>query len=357
MHLVDLLALRSVPAAGISIGITRRCPLSCAHCSTSSDMQREECPDDWLEGFVNTFTKESHPRFMAMSGGEALLRPELVKNLALRARESGTKSSLLSGLFFARQDGIPKPIKSAIDAVDHLSVSMDEFHEREVPRSKVFTVLRQLLDEGKALSMHIAGRDQFDTYVDELVEQVKARFGNHIPMLVNTLSPFGRAKNLIPLKRNRAVTTPEPNPCTMAAWPVVGFDGVIAACGNDNLIGQVPSHLNMGHITTHTWSDVYNRCVQGPIPIALRTYGPEYLKSRFSTGQDDNACGGYCETCIELEGKPDLLGAVAEHMKRPSSRALNNSVIELQLELGPVEFAKRHSHPRFAELVLLGTRS
>jgi hypothetical protein len=47
---------------------------------------------------------------------------------------------VLSGLFFARKPGIPKSIKSAIDAVDHFSVSMDAFHEREVPRSNVFTV-------------------------------------------------------------------------------------------------------------------------------------------------------------------------------------------------------------------------
>ena len=101
MHLSELLSLRSIPAAGISIGITRRCPLSCAHCSTNSTMQSEQYPENIFTKFVNTFTEEHHPEIISMSGGEALLRPRLVQRLADISRGVGTRSSVLSGLFFA----------------------------------------------------------------------------------------------------------------------------------------------------------------------------------------------------------------------------------------------------------------
>lgn len=356
MHLIEMLSQRAVPAAGISIGITRRCPLSCAHCSTSSNMHSEELDAALFSGFIDSFSVQSHPQFMAMSGGEALLRPQLVKNLALTARKSGTKSSVLSGMFFARQSVTPKAVKAAIRAVDHFSVSMDEFHEKEVPRSNIFRVIRELLDSGKHLSIHIAGRDQDDTYPDELTSAVRRSFGDHVPMLVNTLSPFGRAKTFM-LRTQRTLTKQQDaNPCTMAAWPVVGFDGIVAACGNDNLIGCVPTHLTLGDIRVDGWHDIKMRCETRSLPMALRTYGPEYLSSRFD--KTSTACdGGYCDTCIQLENKAELRSAVSDLMSRPGSIALSKAVVDLQVEIGAVEFAKRHSHPRFSELVLLGSRA
>ena len=353
MHLVEMLARRAVPAAGISVGLTRRCPLSCAHCSTSSTMQSEQSRPDLFNRFVDTFTEASHPEFMAMSGGEALLRPALVKNLALKARASGTRSSVLSGLFFARKPGIPKSIKSAIDAADHFSVSMDTFHEREVPRSNVFAVLSQLLDEGKHLSLHIAGENADDPYLDDVVNAVQKRFGKRIPMLVNTLSPFGRAKTFFIRTGFQKKITTEASPCTMAAWPVVGFDGVVAACGNDNLIGRVPSHLRLGDIRMDSWEDIRSRCINNAMQIALRTYGPEYLQGRFG-GSELARCKGYCDTCIALVEEENIQISVSTHMQKPGARILGDSVVGLQLELGAVGFAKRYSHPRFAELVLLG---
>lgn len=41
MYLSELLSYRAIPAAGISIGITRKCPLHCAHCSTRSSLDSE----------------------------------------------------------------------------------------------------------------------------------------------------------------------------------------------------------------------------------------------------------------------------------------------------------------------------
>lgn len=352
MHLSEMLANRAVPAAGVSIGITRKCPLSCAHCSTSSSMDSEESPPELYTRFIDTFSVTSHPKFMAMSGGEALLRPQLVRKLAVKARESGTKSSVLSGMFFARKTSISRSVKAAIEAVDHFSVSIDEFHEREVSRSNVFKIIGKLLDDGTSMSMHIAGRDNDDPYLDDLVKDVQKHFGNRIPMLVNTLSPFGRAKAFV-IKAPSKLDKPMVNPCTMAAWPVVGFDGVVAVCGNDDLIGCVPAHLRLGDIRTDTWSEIQARCIGGTMPSALRTYGPEYLQSSF--GKAGSACVGYCNSCISLETKIALQNLVSTHMRKPGSKVISDSVTQMQVEMGAVQFAKRYSHPRFAELVLLGS--
>src|SRR5215831_11203294 len=144
-----MLALRPIPAAGVSIALTRRCPLSCAHCSTRSTLDSEEGAAEMFLRFVDTFRPDNHPELMAVSGGEAFLRPDLVRELAERARLAGCRTMALSGMFWARARRIPPPIKRAIDALDHFSVSLDVFHQREVRREDVYRVLETLLEEGK----------------------------------------------------------------------------------------------------------------------------------------------------------------------------------------------------------------
>src|SRR5205807_3435240 len=136
-------------AAAVFLALTRRCPLSCRHCSTNSMLGSEQHPEQFFRQFVDSFTPECHPRLVLMSGGEALLRASLVEWIARRARQAGTRSYLLSGMYFVRERRIPPAVLRAIDAVDHFSASLDVFHEEEVDREAVLRFLSRLLDEGK----------------------------------------------------------------------------------------------------------------------------------------------------------------------------------------------------------------
>ena len=185
MHLADYLAIRAIPAAGISLALTRRCPLNCAHCATNSTFTSEEAPAELFLGFVDSFTAEDHPEVLAISGGEAFLRPALLQELAERAALTGCRTASLSGMFWAKSKRIPPPIKRAIDALDHFSVSLDVFHEQEVDRFDVYRVLEQLVSEGKDVSVHIVGMDADDPYLAERTTEVREVFEGRVPMLVN----------------------------------------------------------------------------------------------------------------------------------------------------------------------------
>src|ERR1700730_4916481 len=134
---MDFLRFRAVPAAGISLALTRRCPLHCAHCGTESTSTSEESPAEVLTRFVGTFTADVHPEVVAISGGEAFLRPELLREVADQSRRVGARTFALSGMFWAKTPRIPPSIRRPIDSLDHFSASLDIFHEMEVPRSAV----------------------------------------------------------------------------------------------------------------------------------------------------------------------------------------------------------------------------
>ncbi|KKD01931.1 radical SAM protein, partial [Streptomyces sp. WM6386] len=97
MELAELIGLRPVPCAGLLLTLTRRCPLSCAHCSTSSTMTGEEPDSGQLLRFVGSFTADDRPEVVMLTGGEPLLLPGPVHELATLIRAAGSRSVLLSG--------------------------------------------------------------------------------------------------------------------------------------------------------------------------------------------------------------------------------------------------------------------
>src|SRR5438309_8562720 len=121
---MDVLALRPVPAAALFLALTRRCPLSCVHCSTNSMLSSEEHDGEMFSRLVDSFTADNRPEVILMSGGEALLRPHLVSDLAESARSVGCSSQVLSGMFFARGSRIPSSVLRRIYSGDDLASSV-----------------------------------------------------------------------------------------------------------------------------------------------------------------------------------------------------------------------------------------
>jgi len=298
MHLTELIRARAVPAAGVYLSLTRRCPLSCAHCSTRSTLSSDEADESPYRRFVDTFTEQDHPRFMVLTGGEALLRPRLVRDLAVRARAVGTSVVLASGLYFVRNGRVPAAIADPLQHIDHLTVGLDEYHDREVPRGLAFDFLEQVVAGGLDVSIQTCASGPDDPYVDELVAEARRRFDDRVPILVSTLGAVGRAADWMPagtvtIESRQA----EAHGCAVASWPVVAFDGAVVACCNQRVVdGTRPDHLRLGHAATATWTQVREQ-VQGSRTLrAVRVWGPRYLAVHVA----GRSCTGVCDTCIGL---------------------------------------------------------
>src|SRR2546421_11904995 len=232
---MDVLALRPVPAAALFLALTRRCPLSCVHCSTNSMLSSEEHDGEMFLRLVDSFTADDRPEVILLSGGEALLRPQLVRDLAESARSAGCSSQVLSGMFFARGSRIPPPILRAIESVDHFSASLDLYHEREVSRAQVFHTLDEVLELGKDVSLHIVGLGDDDPYVAGLVDDIRSHFDDRVPILVGRVGATGRAREWLVEAESASRHEITAEPCAIANWPLVAFDGVIVGCCNQTI--------------------------------------------------------------------------------------------------------------------------
>jgi hypothetical protein len=298
---------------------------------------------------VETFTPVDRPELLVLTGGEPLLRPDLVCELTERAHSVGTRVWLISGMFFARRRVIPLPIRRAITGVDHFCASLDVFHEKEVPRGAVFRVLHELIEGGQDVSVQAVGLHAHDPYLSEVTGDVQRAFRHRVPVLVGQVAAVGRARRWLRDEEPDHPAVIAPMPCALAAWPVVSFDGTIVACGNQTVVdGPAPLHLRLGHALHDDWVAVRERCLSSPMLRAIRLFGPEYLADRFGSGKVK--CTGYCSTCHELPRDPEIAARVEQVAARPTASCGAGRI----LAPNPEAFASDYGIPAYAHLVRLG---
>ncbi|HZN16634.1 MAG TPA: radical SAM protein [Micromonosporaceae bacterium] len=334
MHLAELVRMRTQPCAGLLLALTQRCPLSCAHCSTSSSPRAPQHSGAPFRRLVGTFTAAEHPELVFMSGGEPLLRPRLVADLATAARAAGTRSCLLSGMFFARADGLAPVLRHAIAALDHFSASLDEFHEREVGRERVLAALATIADLVAAVSLHVTAAST--DYLDDVLPVIRRRFGQRVPVLVSRVQPTGRARTLLPDRQPVLAS----GPCEFAGWPLVDFDGTVFACSRQSLArAHRPAHLVLGHAGRDSWPELRRRSLAQPALRAVRSVGPVEAARRAGASIRADVCA----TCVRLP----------PHTQPPAA-GVELLAGQLLSRVPPRQWARRWGAGDHADLVELG---
>jgi hypothetical protein len=307
--LQEMLRWRSVPLAGLFVVVSAKCPLLCAHCSVESLMRSPDSSEGELTKFLESIGPNGPLKYVLFTGGEPLLFPRRVEKLIEALKPSGVGTSMLTGLFFAqRGDGTPpKSMWKALDQIGHLTVSLDKFHEVQVPHSQVMRFLKWGLNRGMRLSVqvtHVAG----DDYGQRAAAEVHEVFSGEVEVFEGSLRPLGRGAALG--HASAGSVTDEPRGCSVLSWPVVRVDGqVVRCCSYEATESAVPAaHLKMGNITSDSWDDLCSIFLEPPIIPAIRACGPLFTQQRILDRADNS--GGYCTSCSkysEQENDQDIL--------------------------------------------------
>lgn len=350
MHLTELLEARTSPAAGVYMAITRRCPLSCEHCSTNSTTRSEQYDGDMFAGFARTFLPEDRPKYLLITGGEPLVRPHLVDRLIGICHDVGTEVYLISGMYFADNDQATQRLLNILRRLNHFSASLDVFHERQVKRESTLKVLRNLLDYGVDVSIQLTGIHSSDPYLEEAIDHIRTSLEDRVPIFVTVVGPNGRAKAWLPRHAARVLPSYDRGPCAVATWPVVTFDGCVVACCNQDVVdGRVPSHLMVGHVRDDPWTTIRERMVERTVLRAIRTFGPIHLSQNV-------LCDGgpaerdYCSTCQSLPSSGPAVAQLEAVMARPTSQAVERLV-------GQMPLPSHYGVPSLAHLLDLGRQT
>lgn len=328
MHLKEILKYRAVPLEGVYLCLTRKCALSCEHCSTYSHPLANESPrSKELVQFVESFNESIAPKILFLTGGEPLMLPKLVSKLTDIAHFAGSRVVCITGLFFASIENGSK-LLNEIKNIDHLMISIDIFHEKQIGRNAIFKMLHKIRKLGIDISISTVGFGKDDLYLKDLIKYVRTEFEDQVPLFVNSINPVGRAKSFysdiqsgpIALSSNES----EIEGCKMMAWPVVAFDGTIVTCCNESVIDEDrPDHLILGHIRDTNWEAVRKKVTEDVILKAIRSVGPKYISRRFAP---ERACNGYCNTCKSLDTIQGIRQNITPWIQTPGMKILDDYI-------------------------------
>jgi hypothetical protein len=275
----------------------------------------------------------------------------MVGRLASAASAAGSAVHLLTGMFFASEGPMPTSIHAALEHVGHVSVSIDEFHEREVPRRAVFATLERLIGDGKDVSVQTVARGAQDGYLLGLINDVITRFAGQVPILASALRAEGRARTWLEPSGGPGGEPVDIAPCLMAAWPVVNLAGTVLACCNQQVVDGAPlPHLSLGAAQTQTWEGVRERVVSSPVLRVLRTGGPRLATDLLGR----RASPSYCGTCHTLGQTHHLGDRLSEAFNPDALAALDVYLARERVAAGAEAFAQRLAWPEHSRLVTLG---
>lgn len=343
----ELTRRRAIPGAGVFLAMTRRCPLHCAHCSTASTMKSPQSDDDYYRRFVGTFSKANHPEVVWFSGGEPILRHKLVRELASECQELGATTVITTGLYFGRTGRIAAPIWKTLETMDFVTVSVDSWHEEEVPRERSFACFEQMLERGMSVGLQATGRDENDPYLQALIPNVQERFGDQIGIYVALLKPTGRALALIdplsPVQHDPDDGRPAPQGCGGLSWPVFGFgDHVANACCNQEAMDTRPDHLNL----PLDWQQITRSLQNDPVLRVINVLGPRVLAYEHDGTQSPDQ--DYCTKCQSLANRENLNQTAATILARSSWPILEAVTSALRVEAGDPTLGQR-KYANYAE--------
>ena len=137
---------------GTDVRVTHRCVASCAHCASAGIPGNTDVLSvETAERFLDELTKRWGPPGWILSGGEPMLCPERVGELARLGASRGAKPRLSTNGFWART---PESAQHEIhgltaSGITHFWISTDSFHAEFVPVERVH-ILIEALREAKA---------------------------------------------------------------------------------------------------------------------------------------------------------------------------------------------------------------
>ncbi len=138
----------------LDLRVTDRCVSRCAHCAGSFSPDGENTLSVEVAGrFLDAFAKRwVLPDCWSLSGGEPMLFPERVYELATLGRERGIAPRLSTNGFWAESKDSARSVvrRLAEENFSHVWISTDSFHAEFVPERSAHVLIEALKESGMA---------------------------------------------------------------------------------------------------------------------------------------------------------------------------------------------------------------
>lgn len=297
----------------LSISLTQRCPLSCAHCILgclpSNDISldiREEVITAIIKGLKNLSSRIEQISF---TGGEPFLCKDAMRRISDEAIKYDIACGAVTSAFWATNSKEVISRLKAIPSLSHITISYDVYHSEFIPIDRVKNAVFGAEELARTASIRVSIPPNQNGLQNHFLDKLREEFSSRVH--TQEILGFGRASNLNiePIISDRVPLLP----CLSSGPHITESGGTIPCCSA--LDNQIPeTHLlGLGNVAKSSLSEVYRNADHNVMLNFIRLWGfpivvevlQEEMPERF--GQMKFVEEGQCSLCAVIMRDPDAI--------------------------------------------------
>lgn len=311
----------------IALMVTRRCDMACSHCSVASGPHIKDEPTEESLLHVLQEAAAAGVRVVTLTGGEPMLREEVLLRLLRECRKLGLGSRVVSDGFWGKT---PADARNRLQALRKaglglLTLSHDRYHGAFQDHHPVLNIARAAEDLLFRIDIHLV-RGADDSDLARLVEPFQGL--KHVRLRFYDLQPVGRAR----LLTGETFRGEVGGFCSSCAFPAVTDDGRLLACNGPAYFSRPGSPLQVGSMKDSPLRILLERHWSDPVLDTIRTFGPARLRDELSRipGFEQfpfkDRYSGMCDVCHHITGNPEAVSALRARLGEPARVAERQAV-------------------------------
>ena len=315
----------------LSIMITRRCNMSCAHCSVESSPKIKGDPD---AAELIEVLREAHRngvRSILLTGGEPMLRENLVMEMLLECQRLGLMSTVTSNGFWGKSPERAHAVVTRFKALGMrlLTISYDRYHADFQGVEPTLNIARAAAQAKLTLNISITR-----TLEEDDLERIVAPFEGvpNANLRFYDVQPLGRARDF----DQETLRAQSSGFCSACNAPALTDDGRITACNGPAYFAPASSVISVGALADEPLSTLMHRHRHDAILETIRTQGPQWMLGELRQMPGFESWGrahysGMCDICLHLNSDQAALTALRAHLEQPhltAQRAARRMVME-----------------------------
>ena len=294
-------AVAAQPTTHIALMVTRRCNMSCGHCSVESGPQvKNEPAEAELLGWVRE-AAAANVRSILFTGGEPMLREALVLRLLRECRRLGLRTAITTNGFWGRsaREALRRLRALRRAGLSLLTVSYDRYHaefQGHQPAVNIADAAAKLRFPVNISVVRAGDEPEIGGIAAPFEKKPSARLSFY------DIQPVGRARAL-PVATLRSEVEGFCNACS---FPAITDDGRVVACNGPSYFARPDSPLNVGSLRQESLRTLLERHRTDPLLDTIRAFGPARLRDElkrlpgFASFPFREQYHGMCDLCHHI---------------------------------------------------------
>jgi MoaA/NifB/PqqE/SkfB family radical SAM enzyme len=338
----------------LALMVTRRCNMTCAHCSVESGPQHKAQPTlQELQESVDA-AAGAGIRAILITGGEPMLREKEVLVLIKQVRKHGIACLMTSNGFWGKNPAAAARKLRALRRAGlvGLTISYDRYHAQFQGPQPALNIVHAAAQEYFPVNINVtraAGDNDLQEIVGPFEQDEIAR--RHARLRFYDVQPVGRARGFEEDDLRGEIE----GFCGACNVPSLSDDGRLTACNGPSYFAPEFSPLNIGSLKKSTLAQLLSQHADDPILDTIRTFGPSRLRDELKqmTGFEDfpfrERYAGMCQLCAHVTGDEKAVAALRERLGREkyvAEREAKRRVMDVQRRGGTLDFFTVNSTAR-----------